>query len=825
MTDRVPPASPDPRSNLPVPASVGASPAQLAGALGRAPAPPPPAESGDPEKIPWARYFDAARRFWWLILLATTAGVVAGRYLMGNAIPEYTATAQIWIGAGGATRGGGAPRPQQVLTQSSWELLLRNPRVVEPVVMALRLNVWPWAAQDEPLFTAFELDSVFQPGNYRLTIDTLGQRYTLANDDQPAATPEAGTVGDSIGRTFGFRWFPPASALTPRRVVRFNVTTVRAAAASNIGRLRTSLPPEDGQFLTMTLVGPDPQRLAATLNAWADQFIIEADDITKSELRTKREVLEASVSRAAQEFAIAERAQQEFRRAVSLEPADLAATGGGTVTSASTAAALNLQRNQSTQTQREIATLRAILADTTADGGINATAFLRLSGTGAAIPPELRTALDQLTAAEGERTTLLRVLRPGTDQVLEVDDRIATLRRITIPQIARSMLATLNEVAAQQDSTIATQERTLRAIPDRVTTGHRLNAAFTTADALYQGLRRDLEMARIAEAQATANLTIMAPAVAPSRPSSNQGPRLFLIAVIAGLGAGIGAALLLDRLDRRFRYPEQATMDLGLTIIGTIPRFRINRRGELGVTAMSQVVEAFRTLRLGIRHHFPLDQPVVLAVSSPGAGEGKSLVTSNLAIAFANAGHRTLLIDGDVRRGIVHATFERERRPGLVDHLAGRAAISEVLAPTATENLWILPSGQRSRTAPELLVSDGVHAMLAELRQQFEIIIIDTAPLAAGVDAYALAAAAGSMLVVLRPGVTDRKLAGAKLEVLDRLPVAVIGAVLNGIHGGGAYRYYYSDYNDYAVQDEDDEPVGRGKSDRDRPIPRLLAKR
>src|SRR6185436_14119329 len=212
----------------------------------------------------------------------------------------------------------------------------------------------------------------------------------------------------------------------------------------------------------------------------------------------------------------------------------------------------------------------------------------------------------------------------------------------------------------------------------------------------------------------SADLTIMGEAIPPPAPSSSKGPRIFILAVGASIGAGLAIALLLDRLDRRFRYPQQATMELGLTIAGTIPFFKPNRKGELNLAASAQVVESFRTLRLATQFHFPPGEPVVVCISSPGPGEGKSLVASNLAVAFANAGQKTLLIDGDVRRGVVHTTFESERRPGLVDFLGGTATSAQIIRPTSTERLFTISSGSRSRRAPELLTSDRMSALIAE---------------------------------------------------------------------------------------------------------------
>jgi capsular exopolysaccharide synthesis family protein len=277
--------------------------------------------------------------------------------------------------------------------------------------------------------------------------------------------------------------------------------------------------------------------------------------------------------------------------------------------------------------------------------------------------------------------------------------------------------------------------------------------------------------------------------------SSRDGPRLILLAILAAFGFGVGVSLLHDRIDRKFRYPEQSTHDLGLTIAGTVPRFRPNRSGTFQVAAMSQAVESFRTLRLAVRYEFPLESPVVVAVTSPNAGDGKSLVSSNLALAFASSGHRTLLIDGDIRRGSLHGTFQVPVTPGLVEYLCKSAPVESVVKKTSSENLFVLPRGTRRARAPELLVSDDMSALVQRAQREFDVVIIDSPPFTAGVDAYALGAAAGSILIVLRPGMSDRRLAAAKLEVLDRLPIRILGSVLNGVPVGGLYRYYGTDYS------------------------------
>jgi Mrp family chromosome partitioning ATPase len=129
-----------------------------------------------------------------------------------------------------------------------------------------------------------------------------------------------------------------------------------------------------------------------------------------------------------------------------------------------------------------------------------------------------------------------------------------------------------------------------------------------------------------------------------------------------------------------------------------------------------------------------------------------------------------------------------------VDYLHGHAGADSIVRSTPSENLFLIPKGSTRNRAPELLVSDLMSALVSNMRSKFDVVIIDSPPLVGGIDAYALGAAAGSMLIVLRPAVTDRKLAAAKLEVLDRLPIRILGAVINAVPDGGAYRYYSAIY-------------------------------
>jgi capsular exopolysaccharide synthesis family protein len=337
----------------------------------------------------------------------------------------------------------------------------------------------------------------------------------------------------------------------------------------------------------------------------------------------------------------------------------------------------------------------------------------------------------------------------------------------------------------------------------------RLRRNVSVRENLYTMLKNRFEEARLADASSVPDVSVLDRAAAPTAPSRNTAPQLILMALVGSFGAAVVLALLLDRLDRRFRYPEQATQELGLSILGAVPALRNTASSRHGVEEQSQAVEAFRAIRLTLINLLRGSRPLQVAISSPGIGDGKSIVSANLALSFAEGGYSTLLIDGDIRRGELHSVFDVPRRPGFIDAISGAISIEDGLRPTTHPRLTLMPTGTRSRHGPELLMSPALPTLLAGLGTRFQVIIIDTPPLGAGIDPFALGSATGNMLLVLRSGETDRKMAEAKLELLDRLPVRILGAVLNDISSKGVYRYY-TYLNEYASTEELESEIGAG---------------
>jgi capsular exopolysaccharide synthesis family protein len=409
--------------------------------------------------------------------------------------------------------------------------------------------------------------------------------------------------------------------------------------------------------------------------------------------------------------------------------------------------------------------------------------------------PDLVNALADVSKAETE----LRVARQRyTEEHRIVQDLKAQLKELqskTVPMYALRLVDQLKTQEADLEKEIGVETAELKKIPVRTQTEEKLRREATSAVALSQNLQNRLQENKLAIMSETPDVTILDRAVVPTDPSSNTAVRIVLMGVVGSIGFALLLAILLDRIDNRFRYPDQASHELGLTILGAVPVIRKGRGVVRSPTETSQIIEAFRSIRLNLVHSFSAESAITVTITSPAPGDGKSLVSANLAMSFADAGYHTLLIDGDIRRGELYRVFHVDRMPGLLDYLDGETSAEMLVRPTAHERLAVIPAGSRRVRGPELLGSARMVELMRRLAKEYQVVIVDSPPLGAGVDPFVLGTVTGNTMVVLRAGETDRRLAQAKVALLDRLPTRVVGAVLNHINlDDSAYKYYAYEY-------------------------------
>lgn len=743
--------------------------------------PPPGAGDG----LDLRRYLEALRRYRWWIIAAVVLGTGAGAWV-GSRIPAvYEAQATIWIEetSSGDLRAGPI-RTAQLLHTTGWIDLLRSFTVLDHVVTDLRLYLQPEFAADSSLFAGFHLKETFRPGSYTLTVADGGRRFTLAGKN--GETIQEGLVGDSIGHEIGFAWAPPPGQLSPGRVVRFSVSNPRDIARQLGQRITPRMP--TGQFLRIELTGTDPVKIATTVNAIAERYVQVAAELKGAKLNEEAEILYEQLQRAEENLRAADNELESFRIATITVPTERATPVAPGLQQTRDPVFNNFfeMKIEQDQLRRDRDAIERALARA-ANGPLSVASLEYINSVRSS--SELLDALQRLTVRRAELRVQQVQYTEEHPTVRNTIEEIRVLERITIPTLARNLIREIESRDAQIEQNVRSASAELQRIPARQLEEARLTRQMHMAEELYSSLRMRFETARLAAVSNIPDVRILEPALAPRRPVKDMQARTIFLAFAGSLGLAVLGALLRDRFDSKLRYPEQVTHGLRLNILGAIPIIK-ESGGKGPGKEIAQVIEAFRELRLSLAHAYGTAGPLMTVVSSTGSGDGKSFISGNLSLSFADQGYRTLLIDADIRRGAQHRRLNLHGKPGLTEYLRGKAGLDEIIRATPYSNFHLLPCGSRLQGGVELLGSQRMTEMLRELRANYQVIIIDSPPLGAGVDPFLLSTLAGHLLLVLRADYTDRQYTEAKLAIIDRLPVRILGAVLNAVPPRGAYRYY-----------------------------------
>lgn len=306
--------------------------------------------------------------------------------------------------------------------------------------------------------------------------------------------------------------------------------------------------------------------------------------------------------------------------------------------------------------------------------------------------------------------------------------------------------------------------------------------------------------------QGAANaLSILEPANIPLEPVNSQLLVNMVVAAIVGLALAAGGAYLIDFLDDSIKDGEDAQQLLGVPTLATVPELMAEEEHQKLVmlyTTPHPAAEAYRMLRTNLQFT-SVDRPLnMLLVTSPAPEDGKSLTAANLAAAYTRAGKRVILIDADLHRPSQQRFFRLRNNWGLTLALFdNNMEINHLLQETTIPGLQVLTTGPLPPNPAELLGSRRMQEILLELREQADILIIDSPPISAVSDALILTNQADGVLLVVKAGKTSRALARKALNTLRQIKATVIGTVYNGV------AEYDSDYTyDYTYTYYDTEP-------------------
>ncbi|WP_040951874.1 CpsD/CapB family tyrosine-protein kinase [Gorillibacterium massiliense] len=205
----------------------------------------------------------------------------------------------------------------------------------------------------------------------------------------------------------------------------------------------------------------------------------------------------------------------------------------------------------------------------------------------------------------------------------------------------------------------------------------------------------------------------------------------------------------------------------------------------------SPISEGYRMLRTNIEFSTVDDKLQIIMVTSSKPGEGKSTTSANLAVAFAQANKKVLLIDADLRKPSLHRIFQKSNRLGLTTALFKQKELADVIMVSDTENLFLVPAGPTPPNPSELLSSKQMHALLEAIRDAYDVVIIDTPPILSVTDAQIVATQSDGVVLVVDSGKVKKDMALKAKASLEHVNARLIGVVLNNINRKQSDSYYY----------------------------------
>ena len=299
-------------------------------------------------------------------------------------------------------------------------------------------------------------------------------------------------------------------------------------------------------------------------------------------------------------------------------------------------------------------------------------------------------------------------------------------------------------------------------------------------------------------------ITVVSPAALPVAPSSPKTMQNLALGLLAGLVVGIAAAFLRENFDTRIRSPQDLE-GLELPIVGMLPnssdkvRQEMVRKGDFS----SPWAEAVRRLRTNLQFVSAASGGSVFLITSSIPQEGKTTTGIALASALASTGTRVLLVDADLRRPRVAEELGIESTVGLTSVLIGRADLADVVQPWQDSTLDVLPCGHRAPNPSELLGSQRMGDLVAEMAAAYDVVIVDGPPTLPVTDAAVLSKWTNGVIIVARADLARKPQVGATLQAFEQVGATVLGFVVNGLEGrrSGGYGYGYG-YSYKATSDE-----------------------
>lgn len=760
------------------------------------------------------------RRNLWLIL-AVAAVVIGGTaYLTWTAAPVYEARATIHVEQDRPVSPeldfvSNLLRGSDVETEMA---LLRARSIAEQTVDTLSLQVQvvrPRGVARSALFADLSASRTTRADRYRIA--RVGDQYRVTDrQDREIArvSPGEATVFNGIRMVLA----PDQGGWLPDEIV-LAVADYPDAVEDLTRRLSVGRPYRDANLIAVSYQGWDPELVHAVPNMISRLFIAQRNAAKKTEAVSTVAFLNEQIGYYTEQLEDAEEALLAFQQGAQV--VDLQAEG-----------AEQVRRLVEFQSQRDIleadrSSLRRLLREIDAarvgSDQNGPSPFRRLASYPTFLQNQAVTELmSQLNELQAERTAMAEQRQARHPDMVALDQQITQLED-QLYQLAVNYEESLSTQIASLEGRLEEFGQQLERIPEKEVQEERLQRQREVLDQVFKQLQSRLKEAEIAQAVEPGDVRVVDAAVAPREPIRPRKVRSMLLAVIFGLVLGIGVAATRDYMDETIHTREELGNLSGLPVLGVIPRIkggadsngkRPLRRREKAVEDRlitrsdvgNPVSEAYRAFRTNITFLDIDHPPKVFVLTSPGPAEGKSTSAANLAITLAQQNTSTLLMDCDLRRGIVHRVFGSPKEPGLTNVLRGEVALEEAVNSVDVgtgQMLDFLSTGTLPPNPSEVLGSNHMRELLTRIRRRYDLVLVDSTPLNLVTDAAVLGTAADGVILIVRAGTTEKGALRFAREQLEAVRAPISGVVLNDVdftgrgkyYGSGAgYGYYYRYY-------------------------------
>jgi len=770
------------------------------------------------------------RRHRLLIASCTAALVGATAYFTSRVTPKYEASASIRIEQDDSRLGDfGMPRattPNELPTEIE---VLQSRALAETVADSLGLQVElkaPANVLREVVFSLISGSRDASPRKYRLVLRPeghFGLRDRSTGVNLGRVTP--GTLTEVRGVELKL-----APAATQYQSIDFDVHSFADAvdvmqSALAIGRRR-----REANIIDVTYKGTDPKLVRDVPNALAMRFITGRKSERHAQARSTAKFLRGQIDKLSAKLTNSENALRAYRERTGLVSLPDEASSGVT-------GAAELQAKRSSIDAERVALaklIQAIQASGPPDPADTALAYQNLIAFPTLLHDDAMTGLlSSMSAVEDRRSELLSRRSPQDPDVQNLSARANELRD-EVHTMALTYLQGLTNQVAALDTALAQSRRQLDRIPEKELRFARLQREAKGLEEIVTQLQSRLKEAEIAEAVEDPSVRLVDAAALPRKPVSPKPVLNLSLAFVLGIVLGTSGAFVREYMDRTVRSRHDMLIATGVPILGLLPRARgpgwwrtsfrlgsagakrqraigpgVGRGGPNGQSAASAglirgnsaltLVEAYNLLDTNLTFVRTGAPTKVLTVTSPLPGEGKTTVAVNLALTLAQRGARVLLVDADLRCGVIATVFGIAQEPGLSDVLLGRVQFRRAahrMPVGGTGHLYVIGRGGPSANPAHLLGSTQVHELLASVREEYDSVIIDTPPANVVADASVIGVQSDGVIVVARAGVTEAQALAFAMDQLEHVRAPVLGAVLNDIDFrrdaiyDEAYRYY-----------------------------------